>query len=194
MQITKDITPLAIADKLLLEFDATIIKDFDKALNDAGFTDDLIDEYELIKKVVEAKQILVRSLKYIIDTTNGNNFFILTDNGLQAKKAGGHNAHILKLEAKELADKKRQERKDKSEELDLLIKEWQVKTKYLPYIFSTIALIGTGVSIYISIKALNYKKDPADLQQVQQKIQQLQERVNKQDSLFRLNIHQIEDK
>lgn len=84
---------------------------------------------------------------------------------------------------KELADKKRQERKDKSGELDLQMKEWQVRTKKLPYILSSLALLGTIISIIISFKALKKKQDQQDLQPMQQQIQVLQDRVKLLDSL-----------
>jgi hypothetical protein len=84
---------------------------------------------------------------------------------------------------KDLVDKKRQERKDKADEFDLQIKEWQVRTKKLPYILSALALVGTIISISIAFKALNKKQDQKDLQPMQQQIQVLQDRVTLLDSL-----------
>ena len=194
MQITKDIKALDIADKILLEFEDNLMADFDNIAHNAGFTYEIIEEFDLVIKSIQAKNILSESLKYIKQTDKTSDWFILTDLGRQVKKAGGHFAYLKLLETNAAATLKRQVIKDQSDELDLKIKYWQVKTKYLPYIFSTIALIGTGISIFISIKALNYKKDPTDLQEVQQKIKELQERVNKQDSLFRLDNHQKKDK
>jgi hypothetical protein len=78
-------------------------------------------------------------------------------------------------------DKQRQERKDKSDELDLHLKQWQVKTKYLPYIVSILALTVSIISYF------KPEKKQADLQQVQQDLRQLQDRVKLQDSLFRLD-------
>jgi len=83
----------------------------------------------------------------------------------------------------DLLDKKRQERKDKSDELDLQMKEWQVRTKKLPYILSALALVGTIISISIAFKALNKKQDQQDLQPMKEKIQVLQDRVKMLDSL-----------
>jgi len=84
-----------------------------------------------------------------------------------------------------LLEKQRLERKDKSDELDLLIKSWQVKTKYLPYIVSFSALIGTIISIIISYKALTKPQDQTNLHPMQTEIQELTKRVTRMDSLFR---------
>jgi hypothetical protein len=89
--------------------------------------------------------------------------------------------HIDSEEQKSDKEKERQERKDKADVLDLQIKEWQIKTKYLPYIVSFLAL---GVSIASYFKP---EKKQQDLQQVQQQIQELQDRVQLQDSLFRVD-------
>ena len=188
MQITKDITPIEIADKILLHFDDNVMTDFDTAAHNAGITYDLINELELNRKYAHAKNILSDSLQYIEVTGNGNTWFFLTDLGRQVKKAGGHSEYLKKLEAKKLADLVRQERKDKADELDLQIKTWQVKTKYLPYIASFFALT---ISIFSYFKP---ERKQLDLQQVQQDLQQLKENEKKQDSLFQLNIHQTKDK
>jgi hypothetical protein len=107
--------------------------------------------------------------------------------GKQVKHAGGHFAYLKKLEEKHTLDKERQERKDQADELDLKIKRWTYKAKYAPFIFSGLAFFGMVISIIISIKALNSKTDKSDLQQMQQKIQELTTHVKSQDSLFRVD-------
>lgn len=72
----------------------------------------------------------------------------LTDKGRDAKAAGGHFAYLKKI-----ADKEHNEKE--SSKYDLLQKKFIYKARYTPYIFSTLALIGTVVSLIISYKALN---------------------------------------
>jgi hypothetical protein len=181
MQITKDITPEEIADKVLMHFDNVAMTDFDSAANAAGFTYELINKLDLARKVAFAKIALSESLQYIEPTGNGNTWFLLNGLGRQVKNAGGHFAYLKRLEEKAIADKERQERKDQSDKLDLHLKQWQVKTKYLPYIVSIFALT---VSIFSYFKP---EKKQLDLQQVQQDLQQLKDHVKSQDSLFRVD-------
>ena len=75
--------------------------------------------------------------------------------------------------------KERQKRKDRSDILDLEMKELQVRTKYLPYIVSFGALI---VSICSYFKP---EKKQQDLQPMQTEIQVLKEHMTRMDSLFR---------
>jgi len=79
----------------------------------------------------------------------------LTPKGQDAKKAGGHFAYLKKV-----ADKEHHEKE--SSKYDLLQKKFIYKARYTPYIFSTLALIGTVVSLIISYKAL-YKDQPLTL-------------------------------
>jgi hypothetical protein len=88
---------------------------------------------------------------------------------------------------KNIIDKKRQEVKDEADSFDLKIKRWIYKTKTFPIFFSSAALIGTGISIYISTQALNYKREPINLQQVKKQIEALQEHAKLQDALFRMD-------
>ena len=181
MQITKDITPEEIADKILLHFDNVAMTDFDNAANAAGFTYELIDKLNLARKVAFAKSALSEGLRYIEPTGNGGTWFLLNSLGRQVKNAGGHIAYLKKLEDKAIADAERLKRKDKSEKLDILIKEWQVRTKYLPYIVSIFAL---AVSIFSYFKP---EKKQLDSQQVQQDLKELTNHVKSQDSLFRVD-------
>lgn len=50
---------------------------------------------------------------------------------------------------------------DERDKYDRLTKRFIYKARLVPYIFSTLSLLGTIASIIISIKALNYKKDQA---------------------------------
>lgn len=72
----------------------------------------------------------------------------LTPKGQDAKKAGGHFAYLKKVTDKEHHEKE-------SSKYDLLQKKFIYKARYTPYVFSTLALIGTVVSLIISYKALN---------------------------------------
>lgn len=125
--------------------------------------------------------MLVKTFKYAEPSDKSNLFFKLTDLGRQARNAGGHFAYLKKLDEKATADNKRQEIKDKSEELDLHLKQWQVRTKYLPYIVSFIALVFSILSYF------KPEKKQSDLQRVQRDLQQLQDHVKLQDSLFQVD-------
>lgn len=84
-----------------------------------------------------------------------------------------------------IKEKQKQEDEEVKNFYDAGVKKWLYKTRSLPIIFSALALIGTGISIYISITALNYKKDRSEILLMQQEIQQLKIRANTQDSLYR---------
>lgn len=178
MLISKDITPEEIADKVLMYFDNVEMTNFNKAANDAGFTNELINTLNLARKVASAKIALSKSLKYIEPIGNSDTWFLLNDLGRQVKNAGGHFTYLKINEEKTNADKERQERKDQSDKLDLHLKQWQVKTKYLPYFVSILALI---VSIFSYFKP---EKKQLNLQQVQQDLKQLTDYVKLRDSLF----------
>ena len=77
----------------------------------------------------------------------------LTPKGQEAKKAGGHFAYLNKV-----SDKEHQEKE--SSKIDLLQKQFIYKARYTPYIFSTLALIGTVISLNISYKALYKSVQP----------------------------------
>lgn len=120
-------------------------------------------EYAMLEHHV--RHLALHQFKYLNERTEGY-YYELTDIGRLAKFKGGHFKYLNYLNEKSRSESDRQNRKDKSEKLDLQIKEWQVKTKYLPYLFSLLALVGTFISLTISFKALNkrsnettYKKD-----------------------------------
>lgn len=102
----------------------------------------------------------------------------LTDLGVQVKKTGGYFAYLEKITEKETAEKQRQERRDKTEEVDLKLKKWLWKTKIVPYIVSIGALT---ISIFAYFKP--EKKQP-DLRLMQQEILQLKSEMNKLNSLY----------
>ena len=146
----------------------------------SGWTQQEIDEAYNLDSVIQT--LLISRLKYV-DGSAEAYWIELNDIGRQVKNAGGHFAFLTCLADKAAVDKERQERKDKSDKLDLVMKEWQVRTKRLPYILSALALVGTIISILIAFKALNKKQDQKDLRPVQQQIQVLQDRVKLLDSL-----------
>ena len=116
-----------------------------------------------------------------INSRPGDALLVLTDKGREAKSKGGHFSYLKYLEEKKEVDTKRQERKDKSDEFDLLIKRWTYNARYLPYLASLLALT---ISIFSYFKP---EKKQQDLQPMQQKIQLLQDRVQLLDSLFRVD-------
>lgn len=137
-----------------------------------------------IREIATAQHQIVHlalnHFQYINEKTKGY-YYELNDKGREAKLKGGHFLYLQYLEDKKKIESERQERKDKSDKLDLHLKQWQVRTKFLPYIVSGLALL---VSIFSYFKP---EKKQADLQQVQQKLQELQEHVNRQDSLLRVD-------
>ena len=76
----------------------------------------------------------------------GDDEFSLTFKGKQVLKAGSWDKYLTQEQSKE-------ERRERKENLDLLMSEFQVKSKLLPYIFSTIGLIISIASIIISTKS-----------------------------------------
>ncbi len=133
----------------------------------------------LAKENYAIEKMLITDFGYVEYSDKSNSYLKLTPLGIEVKNAGGHFSYIKQIADKKTLDKERQERKDKSDKLDLKIKDWQVKTKWFPYAVSLIALI---VSIGSYFKP---EKKPSDLQLMQQQIQELQEHVNRQDALFR---------
>jgi|SRR5690606_35378953 len=87
----------------------------------------------------------------------GDDEFSLTLKGKQALKAGSWDKYLTQEQLKE-------EKREHKENLDLLISEFQVKSKFLPYIFSTIGLIISIASIIISTKSCKeqqvHKQEP----------------------------------
>jgi hypothetical protein len=85
-------------------------------------------------------------------------FAELTDKGREAKKAGGHFPYLTNVANKERKERDRQRKADEISKYDLLQKKYFYKSRYVPHIFSTLALIGTAFSITIAFKAL-YKSE-----------------------------------
>lgn len=122
--------------------------------------------------------LLTEKFLYATRTFTGIGHLALTPLGREVKKVGGHSAYVQIQTTKEIVEKERQQRKDKAEKIDLRLKQWQVKTKYLPYIVSILALT---VSIFSYFKQ---EKKQADLQEVQKGLLQLQDRAKSLDSLL----------
>ena len=130
--------------------------------------------------------LALNHFQYINEKTKGY-YYELNDKGREAKLKGGHFSYLQYLDGKKKVETERLERKDKADKFDLLMKEWQVRTKKLPYTLSGLALVGTFISISIAFKALNKKVDQPDLQPMQQEIQVLQDRVKLLDSLCQVD-------
>lgn len=142
---------------------------------------------ELVSHRYQIINLMLNHFQYINEITEGY-YYELNNEGRAAKAAGGHFAYLKFIDEQKENENKRRERKDKSDEFDLLLKQWQVKTKLLPYAVSILALT---VSIFSYFKP---EKKQTDLLQVQQKIQELQQHVNKQDSLFQSDTLQTKHK
>lgn len=122
--------------------------------------------------------LALNHFQYINEKTKGY-YYELNDKGREAKLKGGHFSYLKYLEEKEKNETERQEIKNKSDKFDLLNKQWQYKTKLLPYIVSVLALTVSIISYF------KPEKKPQDLLPMQQKIQVLQDRVQLLDSWFR---------
>jgi predicted transcriptional regulator len=97
----------------------------------------------------EISNLLTKNGYAIINKDNYPDYIAeLTDKGREAKKSGGHFAYLKKV-----ADKEHHEKE--SSKYDLLQKKFIYKARYTPYIFSTLALIGTVISLIIAYKALH---------------------------------------
>jgi hypothetical protein len=180
MQI-ENLPTIQLADKAIIYYDDYARTYIYFPFYQIGFKESKLHEGYGLTAITHTVILLSDTLKYIEPYNNSTDSYKLTDLGRQVKNAGGHFAYLKKLEIKELADHKRQERKDQADELDLKIKKWQIKTKYLPYIVSIFAL---AVSIFSYFKP---EKKQLDLQQVQQDLQQLKDHVKSQDSLLRVD-------
>lgn len=180
MHIDHNIEPISIVDKSILYFSEIKSNKIYSVFEDAGFSEEVINENDLDRKMHQAILTLER-LRYIEHIGNDGDLFTLTDLGRQVKKAGGHFAYLKKLEGKAIIETERQERKDKADKLDLLLKQWQVKTKLLPYIVSIFALVVSIASYY------KPEKKQQDLQQMEETIKELQDNVRALDSLYRMD-------
>jgi hypothetical protein len=135
---------------------------------------------ELVTAKYQIIDIALNHFKYIDEKTEDFHHQ-LTDIGRHAKSKGGHFAYQRYLEQKRLVEAERLQRKDKTEQLELTLKQWQLKTKWYPYFISTFALIVSVLSYF------RPDKKQLDLQPMQLKIQLLQDRVQSLDSLFQLH-------
>ena len=124
--------------------------------------------------------IALNHFRYI-NSRPDNGYLFLNDKGREAKLKGGHFSYLKYLDEKKETETKRQDRKDKSDEVDLLMKKWTYKARYIPYIASLLALTISIISYF------KPEKKQQDLQPMQQKIQELQKRVQEFDSLYRVD-------
>lgn len=169
-------------DRLFKFFPYSSSFEISDLINKTDFPPDEKIKFHLVEDIII--NLLLNKFKYAEFDKDSTYYIHLNDKGNNVKNSGGHYAYLKKLTDKEFADNERQTRKDKSDEIDFKIKHWTYKARYTPFIFSGLALLGTVISIIISIKSLNYKKEQPDLKPLQQEIQELRDRMNKQDSLF----------
>ena len=178
-QLENSKNAITLLDKILPHLpDYTIFHFATYAKEVLGWSATEIREIVLLQPFII--DVAINHFQYL-STRHGE--FVLTDKGREAKSKGGHFSYLQYLDDNKKLEAERLERKDKSDKLDLLMKEWQVRTKKLPYILSGLALCGTIISISISFRAINKKSDQPDLQPMQQQIQLLQDRVKLLDSL-----------
>ncbi|MEP7145212.1 MAG: hypothetical protein ABI707_20165 [Ferruginibacter sp.] len=150
---------LILADRLFPHMPDRITFDLEDVIRNSNFEEEEKNELIYTNQTVPVLSVLL-DFGYATESKDFNErgYCELTDMGRAVKKAGGHFAYQQIVGAGEIVEKKRQERKDKSDEFDLKIKNWTYKARYIPYIFSSLALIGTIISLSISIKTSNDKK------------------------------------
>jgi len=106
----------------------------------------------------------------------------LTEKGVRAKSVGGHFAYLKVVADEDAANTERQRRTDELSNFELLTKKYYYKARYLPHVFSALAVIGTVFSISIAYKPLNNKTDSEALKLSKQqpgKIDSLQPNTHK---------------
>ena len=144
------------------------------------------DKIVLSNAIPEFENFLKR--RDIIETNKNFNLTLnLTDFGRECKSIGGYSNFLKAKQEKANSERIKEERKEIAEELDISKKSWEYKNRRLPYIISSLALLGTIISIFIAYKSVSKKEVPLDLQPMKLEIQLLQNKVQKMDSLFRLD-------
>ena len=106
------------------------------------------DEFLIYKKNI----ILLKDENLIEHKKTNPNFYEITSLGLKVLNEGGWENYQLKYKLKE-------DRKNKKEELDLKISEFQLKTKWLPYWISAISLLISLLALYKSFNSSNAKTE-----------------------------------
>lgn len=105
----------------------------------------------------------------------------LTEKGRNAKAAGGHFDYLQQQANKIQQEAVRQDRRDRIDQVDYLMKLWSYKFRYLLYIAS---FGGLTVSIFTYFKP---EKEVEDIQPIKQKIEKLETKIDVLDSLYRLD-------
>jgi hypothetical protein len=175
-----------LMDRILLncpDFEPFIVSDIIKNTKFESTDEKLLAN----KHKNEINILFTDHLKYAIETSPNSILFRLSPLGTKVKKAGGHFAYLKPEQDKELAEIVRQSKTDKILDIDIKQKPFTFKTRWLQYGFSFLVLCGTAISIIISLKALNYKKDPQELQKMKESIEQLKRDLKRQDSLLKVD-------
>ena len=124
----------------------------------------------------------------IIETNQNFNLALnLTDFGRECKSIGGYSNFLKTKQEKANSERVKEERKEIAEKLDISKKSWEYKNRRLPYILSSLALIGSIISIIVNYKPISKKEERLDLQPIKSEIQLLKSKVQEMDSLFRLD-------
>jgi hypothetical protein len=129
----------AIVDKVIMYFDDYDGTNINTAFEKAGFpkvnTHDI--PRETFRRIL---QVMTGGLGYIEAVGNSMEWYLLTEKGRIVKRKGGHFAFNSFVENEEAVGVKRSIRKDKAEEADLKLKQWTYKARYIPFLFSSLAL------------------------------------------------------
>jgi hypothetical protein len=146
MQIDQNIDVLTIVDLSILHFSETKVNHIDSVFEDAGFTDEVIDNKNLERKIYEAIATL-ENLEYI-DNINEDKYR-LTELGKQVKYAGGHFAYLKKNAEKSIADTERQRLNDEKLKYDVKNAKRIFKTYWWTFGISILGfLLALGKIIY----------------------------------------------
>jgi hypothetical protein len=193
MSILGVVSEIFIPEKSFFErFIDNVIKDADEF--DFFHLNTLVDSLQinesdkiiLSNAIPEFENFLKR--KDIVETNKKLNLTLnLTDFGRECKNFGGYSKLLKAKQDITLAERLKEERKEKAEELDITKKTWEYKNRRWPYILSSLALIGSIVSIIVNYKPIPKKEAPLNLQPMKSEIQLLQNKVKEMDSLIRVD-------
>jgi len=157
-------------------------------LHDAGEFDlsfcipkglEFLDDRLSIPVVPQVARLLTKYGYATVKINHPKYMAALTDRGRDAKATGGHFKYL-----KTIADKDYNEKENSK--YDLLQKKFIYKARYTPYIFSTLALVGTVVSICIAFKALHKSDSLFIPRKIDTRQHKLNEILRRTDTSFKV--------
>lgn len=129
------ITPIELANLVLLNFDDHTKTDLEDAFEKAGMSyEDLADKYHRL--YLDTTFTLEKSLSYIKVVDESGCWYRLTELGLSVKKAGGHFKYLENLKTKSNIEVIRQNLNDRKLEYDVKNAKRVFKTYWCTFFIS----------------------------------------------------------